>query len=109
MNNAQVKSSINPDITNVNRWFLIIAREQAKSNSGDIVTGLPRSTLDVLSKMTNEQIESLASSGMLLASFRLTPSQINRTLSLISQKAALGLSYLTNVVSVNHEPETVPS
>jgi hypothetical protein len=109
MNNAQAQSSVNPDITNVNRWFLIIAREQAKLNSGEIVTGLPRSTLNVLATMTNEEIESLASTGILLLSFRLTPSQVNRTLSLISQKAAIGLSYLTNAISVNHHPDTAAS
>ena len=45
------------DIISINRQFLTMAREAAKSKSGEIVTGLSRPVLDKLANLSLDQIE----------------------------------------------------
>lgn len=71
----------NNDVISINRQFLIMARETAQLKSGELLTGLPKSTLDRLAGMTIDQIEQVAcGAGVSLITLRLTESEINRLL-----------------------------
>jgi len=86
------------DIISINRQFLTMAREAAKSKAGEIVTGLSRPVLDRLANMSLDQIEGIAQeTGVCLISFRLTEAELNRLLSLQKgQQAAYSLAVMAS-------------
>lgn len=86
------------DIISINRQFLIMAREAAKSGSGELLTGLSRPMLDRLAGMTLEQIEGLAKgAGVSLISIRLNDAELNRLCSLHeTQKAAYAIAVVAS-------------
>lgn len=85
------------DIISINRQFLIMARGEASSKSGELVTGLPRGVLDKLSKLTVDQIDAIAErAGLSLISFRLSEVEVERLVSLDKTKSS---AYLLNVVA----------
>ena len=82
------------DIISINRQFLIMAREASKSRSGEIMTGLSRTTLDRIAQMTLDEIDAMARDiGISAISVRLTETEMDRLLSLQGlQKAAYSIS-----------------
>ena len=65
------------DIFSINYQYLIMARDAAKSNSGELLSGIPRSILDKLSEMSVEEIGELAqSAGVSLLGIRLSESEM---------------------------------
>lgn len=85
------------DIISLNRQFLIMARDEANSKSGELVTGLPRGILDKLTKLTVDQIDTIAEqAGLSLISFRLSEAEIERLVSLDKTKSS---AYLLNVLA----------
>lgn len=93
------------DIISINRQFLIIAREQAKSKlfvdgGFDVSTGLSGSMLDLLGKMSMDEIEELANAGISLFTLRVTEKQINSYLENIKGKKRA--AYLLAGLSENH-------
>lgn len=86
------------DIISINRQFLTMARDAAKSKSGEIITGLSRPVLDKLANMSLDQIEGIAQeTGVSLISFRLTEAELNRLLSLQKgQQAAYSLAVIAS-------------
>lgn len=86
------------DIVSINRQFLIMAREAANSQSGEIITGLSRQVLDKLSKLSLDQIEEIAQgAGVSLISFRLSEAELNRLTSLQkSQQKAYSLAVIAS-------------
>ena len=87
------------DIISINRQFLTMAREAAKSKSGEVVTGLPRPVLDKLAKLSLDQIEGIAQEAAVsLISFRLTEVELHRLILLQNgQKAAYSLAVVASV------------
>lgn len=86
------------DIISINRQFLTMAREAAKSKSGEIITGLSQPVLDKLANMSLDQIEGIAQeTGVSLISFRLTEVELNRLVSLRKgQQAAYSLAVIAS-------------
>ena len=82
------------DIISINRQFLTMAREAAKSKSEEIVTGLSRPVLDKLAGLSLDQIEGIAQGAAVsLISLRLTEAELNRLVSLQnSQRTAYSLA-----------------
>jgi hypothetical protein len=82
------------DIISINRQFLIMAREAAKLNSGEVVTGLQRSVLDRIGKLSLDEIETIAQNvSVSLVSFRLNDNELARLISLSDkQKKAYSAS-----------------
>lgn len=77
------------DIISINRQFLTMAREASQSMSGEILTGLPRSVLDKLSKLTLDQIDDIAQAASVsLICLRLTETELQRLMSLRSRRQA---------------------
>lgn len=69
------------DIISVNRQFLIIARDQAKSKpqevTFDAVTGLSAAVLEKLGQLDMDEIEELAQSEIGIFTLRITEKQID--------------------------------
>lgn len=88
------------DIVSINRQFLIMARQLAnsKSESGEIVTGLPRPVLERLANLSLDQIEAIAQGvGVSLISFRLSEAELTRLTALQeSQRAAYSLAVVAS-------------
>ena len=86
------------DIISINRQFLTMAREAAKSKSGEVVTGLSRPVLDKLAGLSLDQIESIAQGAAVsLISLRLTEAELNRLVSLQnSQRTAYSLAVMAS-------------
>lgn len=82
------------DIISINRQFLTMAREEAKSRSGEIVTGLPRPLLDKLAGLSLDQIERIAQgTAVSLISLRLTEAELDRLIALQNdQRTAYSLA-----------------
>ena len=84
------------DIVSINRQFLIMARQLAnsKSESGEIVTGLPRPVLERLANLSLDQIEAIAERiGISLITIRLNEAELARLASLQDgQRAAYSLA-----------------
>lgn len=71
------------DIISVNRQFLIMAREAARTKSGEIVTGLSRPVLDKLASLSLDQIEEVAQgTGVSLINIRLNEAELDRLIKL---------------------------
>ena len=87
------------DIISINRQFLIMAREAAKLESGELLTGLSRPLLDRLGGMTLDQIEGLAKVvGVSVISLRLNEAELNRLSALPDpQKAAYAVAVVASV------------
>ncbi|WP_126448319.1 hypothetical protein [Sulfuricystis multivorans] len=80
------------DIISINRQFLIMAREAAKSQAGEVITGLPRPVLDKLAALSLEQIEAIAQEvGVSLITLRLNEAELDRLLAM-RQRMAYSLS-----------------
>lgn len=86
------------DIVSINRQFLIVARDAAKSGSGEIITGLSRPVLDKLAVLSLDQIEAIAKDvAVSLISFRLSEAELNRLMSLQQrQRAAYSLAVMSS-------------
>ena len=86
------------DIISINRQFLTMAREAAKSKSSEIVTGLSRPVLDKLANLSLDQIEGIAQGAAVsLISLRLTEAELNRLVSLQnSQRTAYSLAVVAS-------------
>ena len=86
------------DIISINRQFLTMARQAAKSTSGEIITGLSRPVLDKLAGLTLDQIEGIAQgTAVSLISLRLTEAELNRLVSLQnSQRTAYSLAVVAS-------------
>jgi len=84
------------DIISINRQFLIMAREAAKSTQAEIITGMPRNVLNKLALLTQEEIEKISKLGISLISMRLTESEIARLIKLddTSQRTFYAISVL---------------
>jgi hypothetical protein len=66
------------DIISINRQFLVMVREMAKSPSGQAALGLPRKVMEKIANMSLEQIEELANVPVSLFTLRLTEEEIER-------------------------------
>ncbi|CUB08006.1 MULTISPECIES: flagellar transcriptional regulator FlhD [Tepidiphilus] len=88
------------DIVSINRQFLIMARQLAnsKSESGEIVTGLPRPVLERLANLSLDQIEAIAERiGISLITIRLNEAELARLASLQDgQRAAYSLAVVAS-------------
>ncbi|MDO9227331.1 MAG: hypothetical protein Q8M09_11770 [Pseudomonadota bacterium] len=82
------------DIVSINRLFLIMAREAAKTKSGEVITGLSRPVLDRLGRLSLVELEELAQgAGLSLISFRLNEAELDRLVVLQDgQRSAYALS-----------------
>lgn len=82
------------DIISINRQFLIMAREASKNESAELLTGLSRNVLDMIGKMTLEEIEAMARDmGISAISLRLSKTEMERLMALQGlQKAAYSMS-----------------
>ena len=88
------------DIFYINYQFLLMARDAAKSNSGEVVFGLSRAVLDKLSEMNVNQIDNLArSAGVSLLSTRLNESEMTR---LIQMPETCRTNYIVSISSEKH-------
>lgn len=71
------------DIVSINRQFLIMAREAARTKSGEVVTGLSRPLLDKLASLSLDQIEEVAQgTGVSLINIRLNEAELDRLIKL---------------------------
>ena len=86
------------DIISINRQFLTMAGEAAKSKSGEIVTGLSRPVLDKLANLSLDQIEGIAQGAAVsLISLRLTEAELHRLVSLQNgQRTAYSLAVMSS-------------
>jgi len=66
------------DIISINRQFLIMAREAAKSTQGEVITGLPRNILNKLAQFSQEEIEKISTSKLNIISMRLNEAEMDR-------------------------------
>lgn len=85
------------DIISLNRQFLLMARHEARSKSGELVTGLPRGILDKLATLTVDQIDAIAEhAGLSLIGLRLSEAEFERLVALDKAKRS---AYLLNVLA----------
>lgn len=69
---------VSRDLASLNRQFLILARALSKTPSGELVTGLPRQTLEKIASLTLDEIEALASRiGVSMLSLRLSEQEFD--------------------------------
>lgn len=73
------------DIFSLNYQYLLVARELANSNAGNVLTGLPKTVLSKLAEMSIEEVEELAkTSGLCLIGLRFNEAQMMKILNMPS-------------------------